>query len=63
MPEIKERSKAERPKGGKRKGNEIGRQMKAAYLRELAKSAGSTTGGVGKTEESPGEYATERVEA
>ena len=62
MPEIKERSKAERPKGGKRKGNETGRQMKAAYLRELAKSAGST-GGVGKAEENPGEYATERVEA
>ena len=64
MPDIKVKPKSERVKGRKGKrapSKEIGRQMKAAYIRELAKGAGGNidTG----AEESPGEYATDHAEA
>ena len=59
MPDIKERPKDDRPNRKKHRGNVIEKQMKAAYIRNLArgKAKGSEAG-----EENPGEYATDRIE-
>ena len=59
MPDIKERPKDDRPNRKKRKSNVIEKQMKAAYIRNLARDkAKSSEAG----EENPGEYATDRIE-